>query len=165
MRVLHRNLGFIALAMTIVYSLSGITLIYRTSDFMKSTQQVETTLKPNLTAEKLGDALKMKKLKVTDENDATIFFAEGQYDKQTGKAIYEKKELMFPFNKFANLHKAASAQQPVGTIFTTLFGIILFFLALSSLFMFKVSSKQFKEGMLYTLVGIIITIVIVALCG
>ena len=165
MRVLHRDLGFIALAMVVVYSLSGITLIHRTSDFMKTTTQVETTLETNLSANQLAPALKMKKLIVTGEENGIIYFAEGQYEKETGKVQYQKKDLIFPFNKFSKLHKVASAQEPLAAVFTTLFGVVLFFLAVSSLLMFKPGTKLFKKGLIYTGVGVLLTVVLIAVFG
>ncbi len=32
-RILHRNIGFFILGFVLIYALSGITLIYRDSDF------------------------------------------------------------------------------------------------------------------------------------
>ena len=165
MRVLHRDLGFIALAMVVVYSLSGITLIHRTSDFMKTSTQVETTLDANLSASQLASALKMKKLNVTGEENGIIYFADGQYEKETGVVHYQKKDLIFPFNKFSKLHKVASAQEPLAAVFTTIFGAVLFFLAVSSLLMFKPGTKLFKNGLIFTGVGVLLTVVLVFLLG
>ncbi|MBQ0115798.1 MAG: hypothetical protein KBT10_08005 [Bacteroidales bacterium] len=156
MRVLHRNIGFLAIGMVIVYSLSGIVLIHRTDDFMKSSTAVEQTIKPGLTAEELGKELKLKKFTVTKEEIGVIYFSdEGKYEVETGKVSYVKKDYVFPFNKFAELHKSSKA--PL-CWFTTLFGIILFFLAISSLFMFKPQTKVFKKNLVYIAVGVIITL-------
>lgn len=162
MRVLHRDLGFLALGMVIVYSLSGIVLIHRTDNFMKTTKKVEMTIAPNLGDKELGDALKMKKFNVIKEENGIVYFADGQYEKATGKVECEKKEVVFPLNKFSNLHKSACAQNQGVGWFTTLFGVILFFLAISSLFMFPTGTKQFKKGMVYTVVGVILTAVLIA---
>ena len=46
-RVLHRNLGFLALCMTVVYALSGIVLTHRAGNFMKkSTMPYSVTNQP-----------------------------------------------------------------------------------------------------------------------
>ena len=163
MRVLHRDLGFLALGMVVIYALSGIVLIHRNGNFMKTSTPVEMTVAPNLGEKELGEALKFKKFQVKEEKDGIIYFAEGQYDKKSGKASFVKSELIFPFNKFANLHKVPCAQNPHVGWFTTLFGIVLFFLAISSLFMFKTNAKQFKANMIYTAVGIIISVILIAL--
>ena len=165
MRVLHRNLGFLALGMVIIYSLGGIVLIHRNGDFMKKSTPVEMTIAPNLGEQELGEALKFKKFKVTEEKDGIMYFAEGQYDKQSGKASFVKQELIFPFNKFTALHKLPCAQNPHVGWFTTIFGIILFFLAVSSLFMFKTNSQQFKKNMAYTAIGLVIAFVLMILVG
>ena len=34
-RILHRNIGFFILGFVLIYAFTGITLIYRDSDFMK----------------------------------------------------------------------------------------------------------------------------------
>lgn len=40
MRVLHRDIGFLTIGLTLVYALSGILLIYRNTDLLK-TEKVE----------------------------------------------------------------------------------------------------------------------------
>ena len=165
MRVLHRDLGFLALGMVIIYSLSGIILIHRTTDFMKRSVDVEVTIAPNLSENEIGNALKMRNFKATKEENGVIYFSNGQYDKSTGKATYVTKEMIPPFDKFLSLHKLPSASNPFVGWFTTIFGIVLCFLAISSLFMFKVNTKQFKSNMIYTAVGVIISIVLITLLG
>ena len=161
MRVLHRNIGFLALGMTLVFSLSGTLLVHRGGDFMKATTTVEKTLQPNMTADEVGNALKLKKFKVTEEKDGIICFTDnGKYDSQTGKVTYDKKELVFPFNKFAELHKTESSQNAPRGWFATLFGIVMAFLAISSLLMFPTKTKQFKANMIYAGIGIIITLIL-----
>ena len=159
-RAIHRVLGFLTLGMVMVYALSGILLIHRGSDFMKRSVAVELILKPGLDAEQLAPALKMKSLKVIDETEQTVFFADGQYDKQTGKASYLKKEVVAPFDKFISLHKLAGKQSPAIGIFTTIFGISLFLLALTSLFMFKTRAKQFKKNMVYMGIGVTVVLLL-----
>ncbi|MCF0202439.1 MAG: hypothetical protein HUK08_03650 [Bacteroidaceae bacterium] len=159
-REIHRVLGYLTLGMVIVYALSGILLIHRTGDFMKHTAAVEQTLKPGLDADQLAAAMKMKTLKVQKETDQTIFFADGQYDKTSGKASYLKKEVVAPFDKFITLHKLADKQNHVVAVFTTIFGVSLFLLALTSLFMFKTKARQFKTNMAYTCIGAVLIVLL-----
>jgi len=63
MRIYHRYLGFFLAGIMAVYALSGIVLIFRDTNFLKHTKQVEKQLKPNLTVELLGKELKIKELK------------------------------------------------------------------------------------------------------
>ena len=162
-REIHRVLGYLTLGMTMVYALSGIVLIHRTGDFMKHVVPVEQTLTPNLDADRLASEMKMKSLKVLNETDQTIFFADGQYDKATGKASYLTKEVITTFDKFISLHKLADKQNHKIAICTTVFGISLFLLALTSLFMFKTKAKQFKTNMAYTGIGVAIIVLLLLL--
>ncbi|MEG1580937.1 MAG: hypothetical protein RR386_06715 [Bacteroidaceae bacterium] len=155
MRVAHRDVGFLTLGLVIIYSLSGVLLIYRRTDVLKTTTMIEKTLKPGLTAEALNEELKLKNFKTTEENENTIFFAEGKYNKETGKAKYETKEYVFPLQKFVALHK--TSQKTSVYLLSTLFGICLFFLAVSSLWMFKPNTKIFKRGIKFILIGIILS--------
>lgn len=163
MRAIHRVLGYLAVGLVIVYALSGITLIHRTGDFMKKSIEVEATLEPNMDASQLGAALKMKNFKATDQTDKTIFFNDGQYDIATGQVSYVKKEVVAPLNKCIDLHKLPDAKNPHIALVTTIFGIVLFLLALTSLFMYKTSTKQFKANMIYTSIGIVVAIILVIL--
>ncbi|MEQ1587790.1 MAG: hypothetical protein ABL895_18030 [Cyclobacteriaceae bacterium] len=54
MRVYHRYLGYFLAGIMAVYSISGITMIFRDTDFLKRETQVERTLKPNLKNEELA---------------------------------------------------------------------------------------------------------------
>ena len=60
MRVLHRYLGFLAIGLTIVYALSGISLLYRDTDVFKVEAVVERDLDPNIPTDKLGQALRIR---------------------------------------------------------------------------------------------------------
>ena len=48
MRSLHRDIGFFAFGLVVIYILSGIVLIYRDTDFLKREVTVERQLKPNM---------------------------------------------------------------------------------------------------------------------
>lgn len=160
MRAIHRVLGYLAVGLVMVYSLSGIVLIHRTGNFMKTSSHVESTIAPGLDAAGLSTALKIKGMKVTDETAAVINFKDGTYDKATGHVAYEKREVVEPFNRFIGLHKLSDGQDRHIAVVTTIFGIILFLLALTSLFMYKPAVKQFKANMLYVAAGVIATVVL-----
>lgn len=158
MRALHRDLGFFTIGLVIVYSLSGIVLIYRDVDFLKVEKLVEKQLGPNLDQNKIAELLHVRNLKIVRTNGDTLFFETGQYNKLSGSVNYTIKEAIFPINKFHNLH-TASSKNPLFWL-TTLFGIILLFLAISSLWMFKQGTNLFKRGIYLTLAGAVLTIVI-----
>lgn len=163
MRAFHRVLGYLCVGLVVVYAISGIVLIHRTGDFMKKSTYTEATIKPNLTSDQLGKEINMWRMKVTEENEDMIVFTDGQYNKKTGEVAYTKKEIVEPFNKFVALHMLSDGQNKHIAWLTTLFGIVLFFLAITSLFMYKPSNKQFARNMIYTGLGIVLTIVLVLL--
>lgn len=161
MRALHRDLGFFALGLVIIYSLSGIVLIYRDSDFLKHNVVVQKKLSPNMESSELGKTLHMRDLKITKTEGETIYFESGTYNKTTGATVYTSKEIIFPINKFINLHKTSS--RGPAHWFTTIFGLILFFMAISSLWMFKTKTRLFRRGMIIAGTGILVTVLILLL--
>ena len=46
MRIVHRYLGFFLAGIMAVYALSGVLLIYRDTDILKSEQHLEKMLEP-----------------------------------------------------------------------------------------------------------------------
>lgn len=159
MRSLHRDIGFLTVGLTIVYALSGVLLIYRNTDFMKITRTEELLLDKNLTARDLGGQLRLRGFKVEREEGSVIYFAGGSYDAQTGAAIVARKVYIPPFNKLVELHKI-TGRSKVSPI-TAAYGVMLFFLAVSSLFMFKFGSKKSKRGILLMAGGIVLTVVLI----
>ena len=81
MRIIHRYLGFFLIGIMIVYSLSGVVLVFRDTDFLKNETAVEKTLKPNLGEKELGSALKIKRFKVIKEEGDLTLFKDGEYIK------------------------------------------------------------------------------------
>jgi len=157
MRVLHRNIGFFFLGFVIIYALSGITLIYRDSDFLKIEKTVKVMLPADTKPADLGPALKIREFKVLKSEGDIISFNGGSFNTSTGEAVYTVKELAFPFNKLTNLHKTPS-KNPFHW-FTLIFGIVMFFMAVSSFWMFKTNSQAFRRGF-YTIIGGILAAVV-----
>jgi hypothetical protein len=58
--------------------------------------------------------------------------------------------------KFNDLHKTMSSG--AASPFTTILGVLLLFMAISSFWMFKTTSRHFKRGMVLTAAGVIATI-------
>ena len=65
MRVYHRYLGFFLAGIMAIYSISGIILIFRNTDFLKKEKHKITIVEPNLDEESLGKAIKVKELKLS----------------------------------------------------------------------------------------------------
>jgi hypothetical protein len=110
-RVLHRNLGFLALCMTVVYALSGIVLTHRAGNFMKKSTLVEKTISQGLDQKGLEKELKMRKFKAGEAQDGFIAFNEdGKYEISTGKVTYSQSDYVWPMDKLVALHKTSSCR-------------------------------------------------------
>lgn len=158
MRVLHRNAGFFILGFVLIYGFSGITLIYRDSDFMKREKTVRVSLPVETKTSELGPALKIREFKVLGTEGDIIKFQGGSFNKATGEAEYTVKELIFPFSKLTNLHKTPS-KNPFHW-FTLVFGIVMLFMAVSSFWMFNKKSKAFRNGMYTVLAGFAFAVIL-----
>lgn len=156
MRILHRDIGFFIIGLIVIYSISGIVLTYRDTDFLKSERQVERLLEPNMEANELGQALRMRGFRVEREDTEIIHFGSGTYNKETGLATYTVYELPAILERFNRLHKTASnsAVSP----FTAILGFLLLFMAVSSLWMFKTTSPHFKRGIVLTVAGVLVSV-------
>lgn len=159
MRIYHRYLGFFLAGIMAVYAISGIILIFRDTDFLKVEKKVEKELKPNLEAEELGKALRIRELQVTGTDGAIVSFAQGTYNKETGVAIYTTKELPLVLNKMTQLHKA-NTKQPLFFL-NILFGLSLFFFVVSSFWMFMPGTDVFKKGLYFAAAGLVIALVLI----
>ena len=158
MRSLHRDAGYLIFGFVIIYALSGIVLIYRDTDFMKKDVIRERTLAPNLGPEELGREMRMPGFIVDRTEGDILYFGNGSYNTATGVTQFTAKDLRFPLNKFSELHKIISGSGKHW--FMVVFGILLLFMALSSLWMFKPGTKFFSRGMIYVGAGLVIAIIL-----
>lgn len=158
MRILHRYIGYFMAGIMAVYAISGILLIYRDTDFLKSEKKYDKVVEKNIPEEKLGKELKIKGLEVKERKDGLIIFAQGTYNSKTGQAIYTKKELPYFLKKMTDLHKAES-KNSFGVL-NTVFGISLLFFVISSFWMFNPKSKIFRKGLAIALIGSLLAIIL-----
>ena len=160
-RMLHRDIGFFLAGLVLLYSISGVVLIYRDRGFLNHEVQVEKKLAPNISAAELGSVLRMRDFKVVKTEGETVYFKGGAYNTTTGVATCRMQEPIFPLNKIISLHKTASTS---GTFwFSTLFGVLLAFLAVSSFWMFDKGAKPFKRGIKIAGAGVLLTIVMLCI--
>ena len=89
MRIYHRYLGFFLAGVMAVYALSGIVLIFRKTDTFKKDISVQVAVEPQLGAEALGKALKIKELSF-DKNFLGDFTLENNLIKKN-----EKNDLIY----------------------------------------------------------------------
>lgn len=165
MRALHRDIGFLILGLLVIHVISGIDLVYRDqgTHILKRDKQMAVEMMPNIQPEDLKKNFffrRMKDFKITKVENDKIYFTGGSYNQKTGDAIITRHEGIFPFNKFIKIHKAIS-RQPSHWI-NILFGIAVFFLAVSSFWMYKPGTKFFARGLYFTLAGMAMTIIMMA---
>ena len=153
MRAMHRDVGYLVLGLVVVYCVSGVTLTYRDTDLFKTERWVEVKLDPGLPLSDIGQALRISEIKETGSEGNLLHFSGGTYNKATGEARYTIKELPRVLQKFASLHKTPS-KNPMHW-FSLVFAILLFFLGISSFWMFQPGSKLFRRGLLFTLSGVV----------
>lgn len=146
MRALHRDIGFFVIGLTVIYCISGIMLTYRDTTFLKSETAVVKTIEPGLNASQLGRALHLRELKVVGEDDQEIKLANGTYNKVTGVASYQNMEIPALLRALNNLHSVSS--QDARHWFTTIYAMLLCFLAVSSFWMYRPGSRYFKRGLI-----------------
>lgn len=160
-RSLHRDIGFLLVGMTLLYCASGIIMIYRDQGFLKFEEHVETTVAPGLVAEELAPALKLRRLEIDRQDGDMLYFNNGQYNASTGEVSYTVEKFPLIIEKINSLHLSPSSS----TIhyFGVTYGALLFFLAASSLFMYRIGTKQSRRGIIIASAGAISAFLIVAL--
>ena len=130
MRIYHRYLGFFLAGIMAIYSISGIIMIFRETDFLKKENHKVLTVAPNLKNEEIGPAIKIKNLKTTEEVGDVVKFKEGTYNRTTGVADFTVKELPYLINKITKMHKATH-KDPLYYL-NIFFGLSLFFFVICS---------------------------------
>lgn len=158
MRVYHRYLGFFLAGIMAIYSVSGIILIFRNTDFLKKEKQKIETIAPNLGEEALGKAIKIKNLKIIKQQGDQLYFEQGTYNSKTGVADYTIKELPYLVSKMNNFHKA-NTSHPLFYL-NIFFGCSLMFFVISTFWMFAPGTQIFKKGILFTIAGVVLTLVL-----
>nr|WP_320022199.1 hypothetical protein [uncultured Draconibacterium sp.] len=158
-RVYHRYLGFFLAGIMTIYALSGTIMIFRTTDFLKQDKIKEREIGANIPAEELGPKLFIRNLQVLNEDENTITFSQGSYDKTTGVATYKVKELPFVLQKLEKLHKATT-NSPLYFL-NIFFGISLLFFSVSAFFMYTKTNKVLRKGVIVAIAGLIFAVIIV----
>lgn len=158
-RQYHRWIGFFLAGIMAVYALSGILLVFRSTDFLKFEQHYEKQLSANLNGKALGESLKLKGFKLLSEGSDTIEFRQGQYDKASGIATYSKMDYPFPLNKMVKLHKATT-NSPL-YILNISFGVALLFYVVSAFLMFMPKALVYKNGLKIAGVGFLFAVLMV----
>jgi hypothetical protein len=159
MRVYHRYLGYFLAGIMAVYSISGMIMIFRDTDFLKREKINEKQLNPNMKSEELGREIRIRDLKIEKEEGDVMFFKQGSYNKATGAVTYTTKELPYFVEKLTKLHKA-NTKSPVFFL-NVFFGLSLLFFVVSSFWMFLPNTKVFKKGLYFVLAGVALTLILI----
>lgn len=158
MRILHRYLGFFLAGIMAVYAISGIVLIFRETDFLKTEKTEEVTIAPHVKNELLGKELGIRKYQFEREEGKMVYFRNGDYNKETGVAHITRKELPYILDKMTHLHKATTSD-PLYWL-NVFFGVSLLFFVISAFWMYLPKTKAFKTGLLYSLAGLVLTLIL-----
>ena len=157
MRVYHRYLGFFLAGIMSIYAVSGVLMIFRNTDFLKSAQVKTINIPPNTPAEELGRALRVRDFKADRTEGTIVYFKQGNVDTATGVATITTKELPRAIQKLEDLHKATT-KSPLFFL-NIFFGASLLFFVISAFWMFMPSSDTFKKGIYFTLGGILLALI------
>lgn len=158
MRVLHRYLGFFLAGIMAVYAISGIVLIFRDTDFLKSEHTETVKIEPDIKNENVGKALELRRYNYEREEGDMVYFKNGDYNRKTGVAHITSKELPYVLDKMCHLHKATT-DDPLYWL-NIFFGVSLLFFVLSAFWMYLPKTKVFKTGLLYSLAGVVLTLIL-----
>lgn len=159
-RIIHRYLGFFLAGIMFVYALSGILMVFRNTDFLKSEVLTERQLKPNLKAKELTSVFK-KGAKVLKTEGDVLYLKNGNYNQKTGVAIIKKMKLPFVLDKMEKLHKA-NTNSPLYFL-NIFFGVALLFFVFSAFWMYTPKMPVFKKGMYFAAGGIVLTLILLFL--
>ena len=157
-REFHRYLGFFLAGIMAVYAISGIVLTFRNTDMMRKEVAVTQQLEKGLTADNLGESLRIRGFKVDRQEGSTIYFGNGQYDASTGLAEYTEMRYPLVLERMNRLHLMHSGN-PLFWL-AIFFGISLLFFSVSAFFMFAPSAPVFKKGMYFAVAGFVLTLVL-----
>jgi len=168
LRILHRDLGYFIVGMTIVYVLSGILLNHRhdfnpdyniyTEDFTFDPSTKDATVEDDLKSiiHDLPYDLKYKKHYISNDGSVRVFIESGEVviNPETGKGVMrylERRPIFFEMNK---LHKAT-----IGSTWkwvSDLMAFILLFVAVSGLIILKGKRGFLRWGLWWVISGFIV---------
>ena len=141
-RIIHRYQGFFLAGIMFVYALSGITLIFRDTDYFKKEVLVNETIAKNLVE---APAIK----------NATDII----YNPENGSLSYKLMQPPVILNALQKMHKAKSSA-PLFFL-NIFFGLALMFFVLSAYWMFLPQKDIFKKAIYYTIAGIVLTFIMI----
>jgi len=165
LRIIHRDLGFLVVGVTLVYGISGILLNHmKGKDPAFRTEAKNLQLPANLSNAELSDAWQadkslppLKRIMQIDETNSRVFIdgGVGVYDSSTGSLSYErhkKRVLVYWINRLH--YNKVNGWSPVADFFAG----SLILLAITGLFIVKGKRGITGSGKWYLLIGLLIPI-------
>ena len=165
LRVIHRDLGFFVVGLTLVYAISGIILNHlSTKDPAFQTETKTIRFPANLTEKELSSTWlsdkqlpPLKRIMRIDENRSRLFLESGigEYNATNGSISYErhkKRILVFWINRLH--YNKVKGWSPVADFYAG----SLILLAITGLFMMKGKKGLAGSGKWYLLIGLLIPI-------
>lgn len=166
LRILHRDLGYFAVGITLVYAVSGIILNHKKkgvdpaykiiSESVITQQDLSIVDFKALWEDEFNDVKLNKVVKAKDYYRFYLDGGMGDYTPVTGELnfeVYKKKNLIFFINK---LHLNQKSHWLGVADFSA---IVLLFLALSGLIMIKGKNGFKKRGAWFMIAGFILVII------
>lgn len=157
MRIWHRYLGYFLAGVMTIYAFSGVIMIFRNTNFLKSEKITEKTLPLPVNREEVGKQLNIREFKIEKTEGSTWVFKNGTLDTLTGKAVLKSMQLPKAIEALNKLHKATT-KDPL-FYFNIFFGASLLFFVVSSFFMFMPKTKIFRKGLWFALAGIVLVLI------
>lgn len=170
-RILHRDIGFVMVGLSLVYGISGILLNHMNGkDPSYKVENINQTFTKGLTPEEFKQAWQSEpgrpKLnnvgEVRGKYRLMLQGTIGEYDPQTGIAQYQtsrKKPIAYWVNRLH--YNRIKGWSPMADIFAG----SLIFLAVSGLFMVKGKHGISRRGKWYLIIGLLIPILYIVLGG
>lgn len=174
-RAIHRDLGYIFFAMTVIYSLSGIAINHLDDwnpNFIITTKDVKVQPLSNLDSvskdqilailKQSGEADNYRKHYFPERGVVKVFLRSGTawIDLETGEGVVEKLKRRPIFNEFNYLHYNPGKWW---TWYSDAFAVALILLAFSGLFILKGKNGITRRGAILTIIGIAVPIVFLIL--
>jgi uncharacterized protein len=167
---LHRDIGYLAFGMTIIYAISGIVLNHFKSgdfvhpDYSQTFQSYNVPLPADNTVTKtyvmsilrdIGEEDHFKSF-ITGAGYVNVYLTHGSLyiDLKTGEADLQKKTPRYVIREFNLMHY--NNIKKLFTWFSDLYAVALMFLAITGLFVLKGKNGIIKRGAWLTAIGILL---------
>lgn len=165
LRILHRDIGYLAVGITLVYALSGFFMSHKNIFSATKTENYSLEFPKKLDGENFSKhwntstTINLNHYKET-ENKIQLFLdgGTGRYDKSSGEVYYEIYKIR-PIVTFLNqLH---SNRKKCWVHIADIYAFSLMFLAISGLFIINGKNGFLKRGIWLMILGIILVLLFI----